>query len=60
MNKSCLLLIFIISELIFGSQYDFSGYTDFLDKQIKKGNFPGFVTLISKNVDIIFSDTRVF
>lgn len=60
MNKSCLLLIFIISGLIFGSQYDFSGYTDFLDKQIKRGNFPGFVTLISKNGEIIFSDTRGF
>ena len=60
MYKKLTLLLILFSSLIISKNYDFSNYTDFLDKEIKKGNFPGFVTLIYKNGEVIFSDNRGF
>ena len=60
MYKKLTLLLILFSSLIISKNYDFSSYTDFLDKEIKKGNFPGFVTLIYKNGEVIFSDNRGF
>ena len=58
--KKLTLLLILFSSLLISKNYDFSSYTDFLDKEIKKGNFPGFVTLIYKNGEVIFSDNRGF
>ena len=58
--KKLTLLLILFSSLLISKDYDFSSYTDFLDKEIKKGNFPGFVTLIYKNGEVIFSDNRGF
>ena len=60
MYKKLTLFLILFSSLIISKNYDFSSYTDFLDKEIKKGNFPGFVTLIYKNGEVIFSDNRGF
>ncbi len=58
--KNFSLVLILFSSLLVSKNYDFSSYTDFLDKEIKKGNFPGFVTLIYKNGEVIFSDNRGF
>jgi len=59
--KKYLYLCFLsFSIYSFSSDYDFSGYTKFLSKEIDKGNYPGFVTFIYQKGKIIFSDTRGF
>ena len=60
MKKYLLLLLITFSIFSYSEDYDFSNYTKFLSKEIKNGNFPGFVTLIYKNGKVIFSDTRGF
>ena len=60
MKKYFYLCLFTFSFFSFSADFDFSGYTKFLDKEINKGNFPGFVTLVYKNGKVIFSDSRGF
>ncbi len=60
MKKYFYLCILTFSIFSFSADYDFSSYTKFLNKEINKGNYPGFVTLIYQNGEIIFSDTRGF
>ena len=60
MKKYFYLSLLSLSIFSFSADYDFSGYTKYLNKEINKGNYPGFVTLIYKNGEIIFSDTRGF
>ena len=57
--KKCLFLCFLVFTIFsHADEYDFSAYTKYLSKEIKKGNYPGFVTLIYQNGEVIFSDTR--
>jgi hypothetical protein len=37
-------------------QKDFSRLTNMLHKEVRKGNYPGFFTLIQKDGDLIYSD----
>ena len=60
MKKYFYLSLLSFSIFSFSADYDFSGYTKYLDKEINKGNFPGFVTLIYKDGKVIFSDSRGF
>ncbi len=60
MKKYFYLTLLFLSIFSFSADYDFSGYTKYLNKEINKGNYPGFVTLIYQNGEIIFSDTRGF
>ena len=60
MKKYFYLSLLFLSIFSFSADYDFSGYTKYLNKEINKGNYPGFVTLIYQNGEIIFSDTRGF
>ena len=60
MKKYFYLSLLSLSIFSFSADYDFSGYTKYLNKEINKGNYPGFVTLIYQNGEIIFSDTRGF
>ena len=60
MKKIICLCAFILSGFICSEDLDFSKYTSYLSKEISKGNYPGFVTLIYKDGEIIFSDTRGF
>ena len=60
LKKYFYLCLFTFSIFSFSADFDFSGYTNFLDKEINRGNFPGFVTLVYKDGKIIFSDTRGF
>ena len=60
MKKYLFLFLITFSIFSYSEDYDFSNYTKFLSKEIKNGNFPGFVTLIYKNGKVIFSDARGF
>ena len=60
LKKYFYLSLLSFSIFSFSADYDFSGYTKYLDKEINKGNFPGFVTLIYKDGKVIFSDSRGF
>ena len=60
MKKYFYFCLLAFSTVCFSIDYDFSSYTNYLTKEINKGNYPGFVTLIYKNGEIIFSDTRGF
>ena len=60
MKKYFYLCLFTFSIFSFSADFDFSGYTNFLDKEINRGNFPGFVTLVYKDGKVIFSDSRGF
>ena len=60
LKKHFYLGLLSFSIFSFSADYDFSGYTKYLNKEINKGNYPGFVTLIYQNGEIIFSDTRGF
>jgi CubicO group peptidase (beta-lactamase class C family) len=46
---------FYADEVSIG-QKDFSRLTKMLHKQVKKGNYPGFFTLIQKDGELIYSD----
>ncbi len=60
LKKYLYLYLLTFSVFCYSGDYDFSNYTKFLSKEIKNGNFPGFVTLIYKNGKVIFSDSRGF
>ena len=60
MKKIICLCAIILSGFIYSEDLDFSKYTSYLSKEISRGNYPGFVTLIYKDGEIIFSDTRGF
>ena len=38
------------------TSYDFSSLSNFLQKEIKKGRYPGFLTLIQKDGKLIYSE----
>ena len=58
LKKYFYLSLLFFSIFSFSADYDFSGYTKYLNKEINKGNYPGFVTLIYQNGEIIFSDIK--
>ena len=58
LKKYLFIFITFFSCFAYSQNYDFSKYTNLLSKEINKGNYPGFVTLIYKDNELIFSDTR--
>ena len=58
MKKFFYTYLILFNLYAFSADYDFSSYTNYLSKEIKNGNYPGFVTLVYQNGEVIFSDTR--
>ncbi len=58
MKKYLFIFITFFSCFAYSQNYDFYNYTKLLSKEINKGNYPGFVTLIYKDNELIYSDTR--
>ncbi len=50
------LLAFTIPIKANEDSYDFSSLSNFLQKEVKKGRYPGFLTLIQKDGKIIYSE----
>ena len=52
------LLILILSFPTYSENktYDFPALSSFLEKEVKKGRYPGFLTHIKKNGYIIYSE----
>ena len=50
------LLAFTITIKENEDSYDFSSLSKFLQKEVKKGRYPGFLTLIQKDGKIIYSE----
>ena len=57
MKKFFYTYLILFNLYAFSADYDFSSYTNYLSKEIKNGNYPGFVTLVYQNGEVIFSDT---
>jgi len=57
---SLLILISSFSINAYEEKKDFSHLSNFLEKEVNKGRYPGFLTLIKKNGDFIYSEVVGF
>ena len=55
MRKFFYTYLILFNLYAFSADYDFSSYTNYLSKEIKNGNYPGFVTLVYQNGEVIFN-----
>ena len=54
------ILIFSIPNYSNETEYEFPSLTKFLEKEVKKGRYPGFLTYIKKNGNLIYSEVIGF
>ena len=55
-----LILIFSLPTYSEDKNYDFPSLSSFLEKEVKKGRYPGFFTYIKKNGNLIYSEVVGF
>ena len=55
-----LILIFSFPTYSDNKTYDFPSLSSFLEKEVKKGRYPGFLTYIKKNGNLIYSEVVGF
>ena len=55
-----LILIFSFPTYSENKNYDFPSLSSFLEKEVKKGRYPGFLTYIKKNGNLIYSEVVGF